>query len=274
VTGPVEVVLERVTKRFGGVTAVDEVSVRHDAGGVLGLIGPNGAGKTTLFNILSGVTEPTSGRILLDGDVITGERPDRIARRGVARTFQNLQVFGSLTVLDNVTVAAAAADGGGGLWRTLLPVPSGRATPGRATPGRATPGRATGGTHEDEARTLLGRVGVAHLAGTTVTNLPYGLQRRVEIARALATRPRLLLLDEPLAGLSRAESADLARLFRDLVQSDLTVILVEHDVATVMQVSDRVLVLDHGTLLADGTPATVQSDPRVRAAYLGEVEPA
>ena len=263
-TGPVEVVLERVTKRFGGVTAVDEVSVRHDAGGVLGLIGPNGAGKTTLFNILSGVTEPTSGRILLNGDVITGERPDRIARRGVARTFQNLQVFGSLTVLDNVTVAAAAADGGGGLWRTLLPVPSGRTTSGRAT----------GRTHEDEARTLLGRVGVAHLAGTTVTNLPYGLQRRVEIARALATRPRLLLLDEPLAGLSRAESADLARLFRDLVQSDLTVILVEHDVATVMQVSDRVVVLDHGTLLADGTPTTVQSDPRVRAAYLGEVEPA
>jgi len=269
VTGPVEVVLERVTKRFGGVTAVDEVSVRHDAGGVLGLIGPNGAGKTTLFNILSGVTEPTSGRILLDGDVITGERPDRIARRGVARTFQNLQVFGSLTVLDNVTVAAAAADGGGGLWRTLLPVPSGRTTPGRTTPGRT-----MGGTHEDEARTLLGRVGVAHLAGTTVTNLPYGLQRRVEIARALATRPRLLLLDEPLAGLSRAESGDLARLFRDLVQSDLTVILVEHDVATVMQVSDRVVVLDHGTLLADGTPTTVQSDPRVRAAYLGEVEPA
>jgi branched-chain amino acid transport system ATP-binding protein len=259
VSGAVEVVLERVTKRFGGVTAVDNVSVRHGSGGVLGLIGPNGAGKTTLFNILSGITEPTSGRILLDGHVITGERPDRIAHRGIARTFQNLQVFGSLTVLDNVTVAAAAAAGGGGLWRNLLPLPSGR------TMAR---------THEDEARTLLGQVGVAHLAGTTVTNLPYGLQRRVEIARALATRPRLLLLDEPLAGLSRAESSDLAQLFRDLVRSDLTVILVEHDVATVMQVSDRVVVLDHGNLLADGTPTMVQSDPRVRAAYLGEEEPA
>lgn len=256
-TAPVKLELDELTMRFGGVTAVDHVSLRHDSGGVLGLIGPNGAGKTTLFNMLSGVIEPISGRIMLDGEQLSGQRPDKVAQRGVARTFQNLQVFGSLSALDNVAVAASAG-AGGGLWRALLPWHS---------------ARAIADSPEAVARVLLDRVGVGGRADSLVSALPYGIQRRVEIARALAVRPRLLLLDEPLAGLSRAESTDLADLMRELA-AELTVVLVEHDVATVMQVSDRVVVLDHGSLLADGAPAEVQADPRVRAAYLGEDEPA
>ncbi len=250
----VDLRVESVTMRFGGVTAVDDVTIRHDSGGVLGLIGPNGAGKTTLFNILSGVIVPTAGTVVLDDRELTRLRPDRVARLGVARTFQNLQLFGSLTVLENVLVAAGAQDAGG-LTRALVPTPASRTMKRR---------------RRREALELLDRVGIGHLAETVAATLPYGLQRRVEVARALAIRPRLLLLDEPLAGLSRAESTDLAELMRDLAGTGLTVVLVEHDVATVMQVSDRVVVLDHGTLLADGTAHEVQGDPRVRAAYLGE----
>jgi ABC-type branched-subunit amino acid transport system ATPase component len=254
---PIRMTLRGLTKEFGGVTAVDHVDLEHDAGGVLGLIGPNGAGKTTLFNMLSGALAPSAGTIELDGHDVTGLRPDLMNRAGVARTFQNLQVFGSLSVLDNVMVARERHVRGG-VWRALF---------GLAAVGR------TEAEQREYAVRLLQRVGLEGLADEEAANLPYGLQRRVEVARALASEPRLLLLDEPLAGLSRAESADLGQLFRDVAAEGVTVLLVEHDVSTVMTVSDRVVVLDHGTLLADGPAAQVQADPRVRAAYLGEEMP-
>ncbi|WP_018347941.1 ABC transporter ATP-binding protein [Longispora albida] len=248
--------LSQVTVRFGGVVAVDGVTLRHDTGGVVGLIGPNGAGKTTLLNALSGVGRLTSGQIRLDGQVVSGLTADKVARHGVARTFQNLQLFGSLTVLENVLVPQLP-----GHWASALAgifgLPSGRRMHREV--------RAT-------AAGLLDQVGLTPYADTVASSLPYGLQRRVEIARALAGRPRVLLLDEPLAGLSRSESVDLTDLFAKLAADGMTVVLVEHDVASVMSVSSRVLVLDRGALLADGTPAQVTADPAVRTAYLGEEE--
>ncbi len=249
--GPIRLELVELTKRFGGVRAVDAVSVDHDSGGVIGLIGPNGAGKTTLFNMISGAVQPTSGSIRLDGRDVTGRRSDLMNRAGVARTFQNLQIFASLTVLENVLVAREQFVRSGPL-RAMLRLRGGYEA-----------------QHHARARDLLDLVRVGEHADSMATALPYGLQRRVEIARALASEPRLLLLDEPLAGLSRAESTDLTDLMRDVAQRGVTVLLVEHDVASVMGVSDRVLVLNVGRLLADGTPARVQADPAVRAAYLG-----
>jgi ABC-type branched-subunit amino acid transport system ATPase component len=256
-TEPIQVALRGLTKQFGGVTAVDRIDLEHSTGGVFGLIGPNGAGKTTLFNMLSGALQPTSGTIELDGRDVTGLRPDLMNRAGVARTFQNLQVFGSLSVLDNVMIARERHVRGG-VWRALL---------GVSALGR------TESTERDLAVGILERVGLSRFTDADAGSLPYGLQRRVEVARALASQPRLLLLDEPLAGLSRAESVDLGELFRSVAAEGVTVLLVEHDVSTVMAVSDRVVVLDHGTLLADGPAAKVQADPRVRAAYLGEEMP-
>lgn len=250
-TAPISIEVEQLTKRFGGVTAVKDVTVRHDSGGVVGLIGPNGAGKTTLFNMVSGAITPTSGTIRLDGRDVTGLRPDRMNHAGVGRTFQNLQVFGSLTVEENVLVARERFMRAGAL-RSMLGL------------------RGDEAEHRARARELLERVGMRGQESTMVTSLSYGMQRRVEIARALASEPRLLLLDEPLAGLSRAESSDLTDLMRTVADTGVTVLLVEHDVAAVMDVSDRVLVLNLGELLADGPAAEVREDERVRAAYLGE----
>ncbi|MDQ3382325.1 MAG: ABC transporter ATP-binding protein [Actinomycetota bacterium] len=252
-TEPISLRVDALTKRFGGVSAVREVTFAHASGGVIGLIGPNGAGKTTVFNMMSGAVAPTSGRLELDGRDVTGLRPDRMNRAGVSRTFQNLQVFGSLTVLENVLVAREQFVRSGAL-RAMLGL------------GR----RGFEQEHSARALELLEMVRVDEHADTLATSLPYGLQRRVEIARALASEPRLLLLDEPLAGLSRAESADLTTLMQQVAGTGVTVLLVEHDVASVMEVSDRVLVLDVGELLADGTAEQVQRDERVRAAYLGE----
>jgi branched-chain amino acid transport system ATP-binding protein len=246
--------LRGLTVRFGGVAALDGVSFRHDSGGVLGLIGANGAGKTTLLNVLSGVVPPTRGNVLLDGRELTGLPPYRIARSGVARTYQNLQVFHSLSVLDNVLVPRLARDRQVGP-AAMLGLPAARRRERR---------------HREYAAGLLAEVGLAGREEQPAGSLPYGLQRRLEIARALAGEPRLLLLDEPLAGLARGEGADLTELVARLAARGVSVLLVEHDVASVLRVSDRVVVLDHGTLLADGAPATVATDPAVRAAYLGE----
>lgn len=248
----IEIRLDSLSKSFGGVAAVRDVNLLHTDGGVIGLIGPNGAGKTTLFNMLSGVLRPTSGTIQLDGRDVTGLRPDQMNKTGVARTFQNLQLFESLTVVENVLVAREQFFEPGVL---------------RAMLGG---GRAALRTHEEIARELLRQVNISQYAEKPVGSLSYGLQRRVEIARALASEPRLVLLDEPLAGLSRAESVDLTELMRAIAESGVTVLLVEHDVSSVMAVSDRVLVLNVGEILADGTAAEVQRDPRVRAAYLGD----
>jgi branched-chain amino acid transport system permease protein len=238
--GPVRLELDRLTVGFGGVLAVEHLTLRHDAGGVLGLIGPNGAGKTTLLNVLSGTVRPTGGEVRLDGRGVGGMRPDRLARAGVERTFQHLETFGSLSVLENVLVPLEARN--------------------RFAP----PARL-----RSEAGALLDDVGLAGLLDVPVSTLPLSTQRRVEVARALAGRPRLLLLDEPLAGLSLVERDELAALVRRVADSGVTLVLVEHDVAAVMRTSDRVVVLDHGRLLADGPPARVQADERVRGAYLG-----
>ncbi|MEU4674355.1 ABC transporter ATP-binding protein [Amycolatopsis sp. NPDC023774] len=234
------------TVQFGGVYALDHVTLHHDSDGVLGLIGPNGAGKTTLLNALSGVTRLKSGHIRLGGTDITHRASEQISRLGVARTFQNLQVFGSLTVLDNVLVPR---------WvrrRMHRSGPAGRAAERRAALG------------------VLDRVGIADHADRLAGTLAYGLQRRVELARALAAEPQLLLLDEPLAGLSRVEGNRAAQLFADLAEDGITVVLVEHDVGSVLAVSHRIVVLDRGGVLAIGTPGEVVADPAVRRAYLGE----
>ncbi len=242
------------TVRYGGVAAIDDLTFSHHEGGVVGLIGPNGAGKTTLLNVLSGAVRLTTGQIRLGGRELTRLKPDRIARLGISRTFQNLQVFSSLSVLDNVLLPRLAR-GWGMALADMVHLPHARRRIA---------------TEHRYALDLLHRVGIGGHADRPAGSLPYGLQRRVEIARALAGDPGLVLLDEPLAGLSRSESTDLAELFTAVADEGVTVLLVEHDVASVLAVSQRVLVLDHGRLLADGTPAEVSADPEVRAAYLGE----
>jgi len=228
VTTSVEV--SALTVRYGGVKAVEDFTLSHSSGGVIGLIGPNGAGKTTLLNSLSGVTPPTSGTIRVNGHDLTGVGPVRTARLGVTRTFQNLQIFGSLTVLQNVMLPRTARS---------LPLSLGHVLGLATSRKRVEAERRTAGE-------LLERVGLGPYAHLSAGSLAYGLQRRVEIARALAGDPALLLLDEPLAGLARAESADLTALFTDIAAEGVTVLMVEHDVAGVFAVSDRVLVLDHG----------------------------
>ena len=229
------------TVRFGGLVAVDQVSLTAEAGQVTGLIGPNGAGKTTLFNVVTGLQAPTSGLVLVDGEDVTGlPAPDR-ARRGVARTFQRLEVFGSMTVFDNVLTAAE-------LRRTW--------------------------TRDDEsprelARDCLRRTGVLAHADAMADAVPTGIARLVELARALALRPRLLLLDEPSSGLSPQETEAFAALLTELAAEGTAVLLVEHDVELVMSTCAHVHVLDFGKLLAVGTPAEVQADPLVQQAYLG-----
>ncbi|CAN5866791.1 ABC transporter ATP-binding protein [soil metagenome] len=238
--------LRSLRVRFGGKMAVDGVDLVADAGCVTGLIGPNGAGKTTCFNVITGLQEPSQGTVVLDGVDITRLRPHRRARVGLARTFQRLELFGSLSVRENVQVAVEIA--------------------GRADGDR---GGRTAGDRAGAAGTVLDRVGLAAVAGERADSLPTGLARLVELARAIATRPRLLLLDEPASGLDEAETAGLARLLVDLATDGMAILLVEHDMALVMEVCRTVHVLDNGSVLAVGTPAEVQRDPAVAEAYLG-----
>ena len=249
--------LSAVTRRFGGLVAVDNVSLDIAAQGVTAIIGPNGAGKTTLFNCISGFTAPSAGRVEFAGADITALAAEEIARRGLVRTFQLVQLFEQLSVLENVKVGRHLHTKGG-LGSALLPH-------------RA---RAIEAGVEAFARDLLRKVGLDAQADTLAGVLPYGQKRQLEIARAHAAEPKLLMLDEPAAGLNRGETTRLADLIRQIVALGVTVLLIEHDMSFVMNIADRVAVLDFGRLIATGTPAEVQKNPDVIAAYLGTMEAA
>lgn len=241
-------------KEFSGLMAVFDVSFSVRRGEIVAIIGPNGAGKTTIFNLLSGVLVPTSGEIRFEGRRLNGLKPCEIAGLGIARTFQNVRLFGNMSVLENVMVGCHTG-GGYGLVSAALRLPRAR--------------KEERAIHE-RALAQLARVGLETRASESAAALSFGQQRLLEIARALATGPRVLLLDEPGSGLNRAEKEGLERLIREIRESGVTVLLVEHDMRFVMGLADRVIVLEYGIKIAEGTPAEIQVDRRVIAAYLGE----
>jgi branched-chain amino acid transport system ATP-binding protein len=265
-----------VSVRFGGVQALLDVTIPVAAGSVSGLIGPNGAGKTTLFDVLTGLRRPDGGRVMLGGRDITRLGTHRRARLGVARTFQRLELFWSLNVEENVLVGAEANVK---WWRANPMRQGGRSSVSGSGPesgpdSEFMPGsRTSSGSRAHMVASLLERVGLGDLGKVQVGSVSTGQARLVELARALATSPRVLLLDEPSSGLDDAESATLGELLLDLARGGMAVLLVEHDMDLLMSVSDTVTVLDAGTVIADGTPDEVRANPAVRAAYLGDEQP-